>query len=185
MASLVTEGVLPLQVALVHLVYNVSGVLVFYPIPQTRIPVFTAKFFGRLTRIWRGFPIIYISVFFVTIPLVVLGITACFTANGTGYTLLGIFFTCVVVIWTVWTAFHCKYRGGWEKMIACFQRREKTRRMYDELPTDLDYIKEKLSLLLEETGLEERKFEPEDADTNDSDDLKKKHGGPDGTEVDC
>jgi solute carrier family 34 (sodium-dependent phosphate cotransporter) len=163
-------------------------VLVMYPIPQTRIPIFTAKFFGRLTRIWRGFPIIYITVFFLLIPLIVLGITACYAADGTGYTLLGIFFTCVVTIWTSWTLYSCKFRGGWERMIACFQSREKKSQMYDDLPTDLEYIKLKLSLLLEKTGLEEPKVETTENDTDISSDLKKNRDRNDSlydTEVDC
>lgn len=186
MASMVTEGILPLQVALVHLMYNVSGIVLMYPIPLTRIPVFTAKFFGRLTVIWRGFPCLYVCFFFVLVPLIVLGISACYANGGAGYTVLGIFFTFAVCVWTAYTAFACRYRGGWERMFACFQAREKKRVMYEELPTDLDYLKEKVSLLLEETGLEEKE---EGDDDEDSEDLKKDIIVPEkvsaSTEVDC
>jgi solute carrier family 34 (sodium-dependent phosphate cotransporter) len=170
MAAMVTEGVLPLQVALVHLMYNISGIVVMYPIPQTRIPIFAAKFFGRLTKIWRGFPVVYILFFFVLIPLVVLGISACYAADSAGYLLLGIFFTFVVVLWTAWTAYSCRYRGGWENMIECFRQRETKRLMWAELPTDLVYLKEKVALILEETGLEDTKEGEEE--TEESVDLK-------------
>lgn len=194
MAAMVTEGILPLQVALVHLMYNVSGIVLMYPIPMTRIPIFSAKFFGRMTRIWRGFPCLYVVFFFVLVPLIVLGISACFANGGTGWLVLGVFFTFIVVMWTAWTLFSCRYRGGWERMIACFQRRESTRAMYENLPTDLDYLKEKVSLLLEETGLEEKDENDDDDDDTEETDLKKDIIIPEkiassidvsSTEVDC
>ena len=38
-----------LQIALVHLCFNVSGILMFYPIPATRVPIRLARMMGSTT----------------------------------------------------------------------------------------------------------------------------------------
>ena len=38
-----------LQIALVHLIFNITGIVLFYPIPITRIPISMARKLGEVT----------------------------------------------------------------------------------------------------------------------------------------
>merc|ERR1712087_843176 len=63
-----------MQVALAHLFFNISGILVWYPIPFMRnIPLNAARSLGQATRIWKGIPIVYILLVFLILPLLLLG----------------------------------------------------------------------------------------------------------------
>ena len=63
LAALVSDKIDSLQVALAHLCFNISGILIWYPIPFMRgIPLGAARSLGRATRIWRGFPVVYVSI---------------------------------------------------------------------------------------------------------------------------
>ncbi|XP_073699048.1 solute carrier family 34 member 2a [Garra rufa] len=64
-----------LQIALVHLFFNLSGILLWYPIPFTRIPVRMAKGLGQITAQYRWFSGFYIIVCFFIFPLVVFGLS--------------------------------------------------------------------------------------------------------------
>ncbi|XP_050971403.1 solute carrier family 34 member 2a [Labeo rohita] len=64
-----------LQVALVHLFFNLSGILLWYPIPFTRFPVRMAKGLGHITAQYRWFSGFYIIVCFFIFPLVVFGLS--------------------------------------------------------------------------------------------------------------
>ena len=82
MAAMVTEGTESLQVALAHLFFNITGIIIWYPIPyMRRIPLFLARRLGKGTRIWRGFPLVYIAVMFFLFPLIFLGISFMFEKN--------------------------------------------------------------------------------------------------------
>ena len=85
-----------LQVALAHLFFNISGVIIWYPLPFMRkIPMHAARQLGKGTRVWRGFPIVYIIVMFFLVPLMFLGISYLFTNDSKGLLVLGSF---IVVI---------------------------------------------------------------------------------------
>ncbi|CAL4089626.1 unnamed protein product [Meganyctiphanes norvegica] len=60
-----------LQVALVHLMFNLTGLLLFYPIPFTRFPIGMAKAVGKVTAEYRWFAIFYMILFFVLMPVFV------------------------------------------------------------------------------------------------------------------
>jgi sodium-dependent phosphate cotransporter len=65
-----------LQIALVHLTYNVLGVVVIYGLPLLRdIPIRNAQALARLTRKRRSVAIIYIASVFFLIPLLAVGIS--------------------------------------------------------------------------------------------------------------
>jgi Na+/Pi-cotransporter len=71
-----------MQVALAHLFFNVTGVLIWFPIPFMRaVPLTIARFNGRTARVWRLYPFLYISVAFLLVPLVLLGISTKFTSK--------------------------------------------------------------------------------------------------------
>ncbi|XP_065053390.1 sodium-dependent phosphate transport protein 2B-like [Rhopilema esculentum] len=58
-----------IQIALCHLFFNISGILVWYPIPAMRkVPLSMAKFLGNTTAAYRWFAPVYIAFFFFVIP---------------------------------------------------------------------------------------------------------------------
>jgi sodium-dependent phosphate cotransporter len=70
-----------LQIALVHLMYNVLGVIVIYGIPLLRdLPVRNAQALARLTRKGKSVAFTYILSVFFLIPLLAVGISR-LTAN--------------------------------------------------------------------------------------------------------
>nr|WBU86605.1 solute carrier family 34 member 2 alpha [Ctenopharyngodon idella] len=64
-----------LQIALVHLFFNLSGILLWYPIPFTRLPIRMAKALGQLTAEYRWFSGFYIIFCFFALPLFVFGLS--------------------------------------------------------------------------------------------------------------
>lgn len=71
-ASLFTTEV-AVSIALVHLLFNLFGVLVFLPFPSVRrIPIAVAAAFGRLTMHNRLFGFLYIILMFFIIPFLLI-----------------------------------------------------------------------------------------------------------------
>nr|XP_055061730.1 solute carrier family 34 member 2a [Misgurnus anguillicaudatus] len=64
-----------LQIALVHLFFNLSGILLWYPIPLTRLPIRMAKALGDITAQYRWFAIFYIITCFFAFPLFIFGLS--------------------------------------------------------------------------------------------------------------
>ncbi|KAK9980724.1 hypothetical protein ABG768_000313 [Culter alburnus] len=64
-----------LQIALVHLFFNLSGILLWYPLPFTRIPIRMAKALGQITAEYRWFSGFYIIFCFFALPLFVFGLS--------------------------------------------------------------------------------------------------------------
>jgi len=65
-----------LQIALCHLFFNISGILVWYPIPFMRkFPLKMAKSLGFVTSKYRWFSIAYIIMVFFLIPAMVFGLS--------------------------------------------------------------------------------------------------------------
>ncbi len=75
MASLVLAGegeTIALTAALVHLLFNILGILIFYGIPPLRaIPITLAKAFGQACAKKRRYAIIYLICVFGLIPLII------------------------------------------------------------------------------------------------------------------
>ncbi|XP_033734881.1 sodium-dependent phosphate transport protein 2B-like [Pecten maximus] len=65
----------PLQVAFCHLFFNLSGILLFYPIPFLRIPIPLAKFLGKETSKYRWFSVMYLICMFFLLPLMVFALS--------------------------------------------------------------------------------------------------------------
>ena len=57
-----------LQVAMCHMFFNLSGIVIFYPIPYLRFPIPMAKYLGTKTEKYRWFAIFYILVVFFLLP---------------------------------------------------------------------------------------------------------------------
>jgi cytochrome c biogenesis protein CcdA len=62
------------------------------------------------TRVWRGFPFLYIAIMFVLVPIVFLGISTLFTEDTKGFTVLGSFITIILGIGVFWTVYWFKFR---------------------------------------------------------------------------
>ncbi|KAM9846866.1 sodium-dependent phosphate transport protein 2A-like [Aulostomus maculatus] len=59
------------QVALCHFFFNVLGILMWYPIPATRLPIRMACALGSRTARYRWFAVLYLLVFFLLLPSLV------------------------------------------------------------------------------------------------------------------
>lgn len=64
-----------LQIALCHLFFNLSGILLFYPIPLMRIPIRLAKIMGNTTARYRWFAVFYVAFMFFILPFSVFGLS--------------------------------------------------------------------------------------------------------------
>ncbi|XP_059167447.1 sodium-dependent phosphate transport protein 2B-like [Physella acuta] len=64
-----------LQAAFCHLFFNITGILLFYPIPYLRIPIPLAKFLGNCTAEYRWFAIVYILLMFFLFPALVFALS--------------------------------------------------------------------------------------------------------------
>ena len=65
-----------LQVALAHLLFNIIGILIWFPHPRMRIiPLKGAKTLGKLSKDNKFFPFIYTGIVFFGIPGIAYGIT--------------------------------------------------------------------------------------------------------------
>ena len=60
-----------LQIALVHLFFNITGILIFYPIPFMRWPIPMAHALGRTTAKYRWFAVFYLLIMFFIFPVLV------------------------------------------------------------------------------------------------------------------
>jgi sodium-dependent phosphate cotransporter len=156
LASLVSDGTNALQVALCHLFFNITGIIVWFPVPfMRRIPLNAAKALGRTTRVWRGFPILYIIIIFGIVPLLLLGLSSLFTQDSKGFTVLGSFIVVVVALLLIYFVYKW-YKGGLrESTVASFETRQRKQESIQALPDDMDYVKAELTRLREHTGLPE------------------------------
>uniref|UniRef100_A0A3Q3AIF1 Sodium-dependent phosphate transport protein 2A n=1 Tax=Kryptolebias marmoratus TaxID=37003 RepID=A0A3Q3AIF1_KRYMA len=59
------------QVALCHFFFNLLGILLWYPIPATRLPIRMARALGNLTARYRWFAVLYLLVCFLLFPSLV------------------------------------------------------------------------------------------------------------------
>lgn len=58
-----------IQISLCHLFFNISGILIFYPIPfLRRIPIQLSKYLGKITGKYRWFAIFYLIIMFFVVP---------------------------------------------------------------------------------------------------------------------
>ncbi|XP_037685454.1 sodium-dependent phosphate transport protein 2B isoform X2 [Choloepus didactylus] len=64
-----------LQIALCHFFFNISGIILWYPIPFTRLPIRLAKGLGSISAKYRWFAVFYLIFFFFLIPLAVFGLS--------------------------------------------------------------------------------------------------------------
>lgn len=154
MAALVADGSEALQVALAHLFFNLTGILIWYPIPfMRRVPLYGARQLGKATRLWRGFPIVYILIIFGLVPVALLGLSALFEQHTKGWTVLGAFLVIILAGLLFYLGFWCHFRDGKAKMATCFKKRQRRNDAFETLPDDMEFLKKKVDALIDHTGL--------------------------------
>jgi sodium-dependent phosphate cotransporter len=156
-----------LQVALAHLFFNITGILIWYPVPFMRaVPLHVARQLGKGTRIWKGFPLVYIIVMFFLVPVLFLGLSSLFTQNSKGLTVLGAFITIILFFFAVYMAYYCQYKGGKENCYDCMVARDARSSAMQSLPEDMEFLKAKIIQLSEHTGL------PDDVEEQVAEDIE-------------
>lgn len=168
MAAMVSDKVEALQAALAHLLFNVSGILLFYPVPfLRRIPLNAAKALGKATRVSRLFPTIYIALVFFIFPLVFLGISYLFTTGLKAYTVLGTIVVLLICLGLLFFAYWWKVKHGKEVVVLALQNRQRRQEAMNGLAKDLEYLKHEVARLRNHMGLEgqeETKLEEGESD---------------------
>ena len=75
LASMVSGTIAPLSVALAHLLFNIFGIGLLWPIKKIRyIPVKLAELFAVRASVNKMFPILYIIIVFFIIPILLISI---------------------------------------------------------------------------------------------------------------
>ncbi|XP_051929826.1 solute carrier family 34 member 2b isoform X2 [Hippocampus zosterae] len=64
-----------LQIALCHFFFNIMGIMLWYPIPFTRLPIRLARGLGNRTAQYRWFAALYLILCFLVLPLTIFGLS--------------------------------------------------------------------------------------------------------------
>nr|XP_036312937.1 sodium-dependent phosphate transport protein 2B-like [Pipistrellus kuhlii] len=64
-----------LQIALCHFFFNITGILLWYPVPFSRLPIRLAKGLGDISAKYRWFAVFYLVTLFFLFPLSVFGLS--------------------------------------------------------------------------------------------------------------
>ena len=72
LAAMATANPIAISIALAHLLFNILGILVFFPLAKA--PIAMADAFAKLTLRWRWVPIAFVALVFFAIPLSLIAI---------------------------------------------------------------------------------------------------------------
>ncbi|KAM8940257.1 sodium-dependent phosphate transport protein 2B [Pelodytes ibericus] len=89
------------QIALCHFFFNISGILVWYPIPFMRLPIRMAKGLGNKTAKYRWFAVVYLILCFFLLPLIVFGLSIAGWQVLVGVAVPIVFFIVVAIVISV------------------------------------------------------------------------------------
>jgi len=154
LAAGVSGKVNALQVALAHLFFNITGILIWYPIPFMRkVPIGMARMLGRCTRIWRGFPAVYIAVCFFILPLIIWGISELLATDDIGTFSFGVVLCVLVVLIVLFIVFYWFKFNGKERSLAYFANKQRTSEAVRDLPSNMDYCLEEIQKLKANAGM--------------------------------
>lgn len=156
LASMVSDSVEALQVALCHLFFNITGIVIWYPIPfMRRVPLNGARALGRATRRSKLIPAVYIVTVFIIIPVLLLGIDALFEQQSVGFTVLGSFIVILIILLSLRFIWWWHKQDGKDKTWKYLDRRTVISNTRKTLPEDMQFLKSKVRQLCEHTGLPE------------------------------
>ena len=154
LAALVSSKIESLQVAICHLFFNITGILIWFPVPFMRnIPLNAARTLGQATRLWRGVPIAYILFIFFLLPLAFLGLSTLFEKGSIGQTVLGSFIVLVLAIAVIYGVYWYKFKDGSEKIATALKTRQAKTSALKSLPSDMEYLKAEIIRIKEHTGV--------------------------------
>ena len=108
-----------IQIAFCHLLFNLVGILIWFPVPiMRRVVVRAACTLGFYASYWRLVPLIYILVMFVAVPGVCLLISLLYGSSVAGGVVLTILAVAVVAAFIYWWNF----MGGCYKVVSKEER---------------------------------------------------------------
>ena len=120
-----------IQIAFCHLLFNIIGILVWFPVPMARMVVIKAACtLGFYASYWRFVPLIYILTMFVAVPGISLAISLLYTASvaaGIVVTLLALAGVAALIFWWV--------KVGCYKVVSQEERDARKAEMEDEMGT--------------------------------------------------
>lgn len=124
LAALVSDSADGFQIALIHVFFNVFGVVLFYPIPFIRaIPIKIARNLGKVAATFRPFPTFYIFFVFAIYPLLLLGISMGYE-NGSAGAIAGTTIALLFLIFIhVAIVYWYKRKGGREKLLSYIEKK--------------------------------------------------------------
>lgn len=92
-----------LQIALCHLLFNIIGILIWFPVPLMRqVPLNAARTLGLYASYYRFVPILYILVAFVVLPGIFLGVASLYSASIAGGVILTLVLLGALIGFEVW-----------------------------------------------------------------------------------
>eukprot|EP00617_Octactis_speculum_P009638 CAMPEP_0185797036 /NCGR_PEP_ID=MMETSP1174-20130828/161401_1 /TAXON_ID=35687 /ORGANISM="Dictyocha speculum, Strain CCMP1381" /LENGTH=650 /DNA_ID=CAMNT_0028492447 /DNA_START=41 /DNA_END=1994 /DNA_ORIENTATION=+ len=152
LASLVSTKTDAVQIALCHLLFNIFGILIWYPIPFMRqIPLRAARFLGSCTKELKIFPIIYTVIIFLLIPLVLFGISSLF--DGTkAYEALGTLIVITLLLLLARMVYWLKRQGGIEIILEKVRLYNSRKDFFSGLPEEIEELKSKIAKLEGKNG---------------------------------
>jgi len=160
MAALVSDSIESLQVSLAHLFFNITGIIIWYPVPlMRRVPLNMARTLGKGTRWWRGLPALYIGVCFFALPLLLLGISYLFTTGSAGFTALGSIIVIGCGLGLIYFIYWWNWMDGKTATKVCFRKRESRRKVQETLPEDMEWLKTKVNGLIDHTCMPDNEVE--------------------------
>mmetsp|Transcript_24018 Transcript_24018/g.32831 ORF Transcript_24018/g.32831 Transcript_24018/m.32831 type:complete len:573 (-) Transcript_24018:152-1870(-) len=147
LASMVSSSADSVQIALCHLLFNIFGILIWYPIPFMRkIPMRAATFLGTCTKELKIFPIIYTLIVFLFIPLILFGISSLF--DGTkAYEALGTLIVIALFFLLVRLVYWLKKQGGIDTLREKIRLYNNKRDFFSGLPEEVEMLKSKIARL--------------------------------------
>lgn len=155
MSAVVAEGTDALQVALAHLFFNITGIIMWYPLPiLRRVPIHAARQLGKATRAWKGFPLVYIIIMFLLIPAALLAISTMFSSGKTAQVAIASILIALIIIFLVWFVWWWNWRQGRWLVGKYFQERQLRVNAMETLPYDMHWIQRKIKEIQEHTGCE-------------------------------
>jgi solute carrier family 34 (sodium-dependent phosphate cotransporter) len=128
LTSLGAFGEAPLQVALAHLFFNVTGLILWYPLPHLRsVPLWLAGRMGQCAREWRLFPIVFIVLYYLVVPAAMFGLSELYLTDN-GFAMAVVIVVAVVGgASVIWTMYWCWFKGGHGKYIDCISKLSRKR----------------------------------------------------------
>jgi hypothetical protein len=150
---LVTEGTDALQVAFVHLLFNLFGILIWYPIPfMRRIPIHAARQLGKATRAWKGFPLVYIFFMFFIVPVSLLAISTMLASDNSGLVAVGSILASTLILLLAYFVYWWHRKQGRWIVGQFFRGRQRREDAMETLAYDLHYLKRKVRELQDHTN---------------------------------